>query len=147
MTLQVSDTPSVSELITSAGDSSSTDKDYTISPSYADYSQVKLNVTGLAAGDTITVTPQSESKTEFTVAVTNPNENVEVILPVGYGACTLSITSNSTSISVDGYEYYAAGTEAPGSLNDAYVKYKELSQYFEELGKKLNIGFILKDSD
>ncbi len=142
-TVNVSSPPATATLIASTEDEDDGKESYSITPNYPASSQVKLTVSGLESGDVISVSSDGEEDPDYYLTVSDPSADVEVVLPTGYGNCTLDIETEA-SIDIEAYEYYAAGTEAPGSLNDAYVRYDSLREFFNERGMELNISFILK---
>ena len=73
-----------------------------VNPTYSSNSQVKMTLSGLAAGDTITV---SKNEDDFSLTFDSPASDVEGALPYGYGACTITVETSASSITVSGYEY------------------------------------------
>lgn len=119
--------------------------DVKVTPTYKSESQVKMNINGISAGDKITVTPLTGEA--FTLTFTSPASYIDIVLPFGYGDCTVHVQTSSSSMLVSGYEYYSARAELPGTFGNAYVDFREMSDFFTEKYKQtLKAAFILRDS-
>ena len=115
-----------------------------VNPTYSSNSQVKMTLSGLAAGDTITVSKNGED--DFSLTFDSPASDVEVALPYGYGACTITVETSASSITVSGYEYCKSYdyNNMPYALNYAYEQFSDMHEFFYDLGKEIKVGVIIR---
>lgn len=140
MLVTPSEMPSYMESLCKASeDNSSSLKNYTITPSDEASTQVVLTVSGLKDKDVIQVI--KDDTVDYSFKFSASANKVEIVLPYGYGDCTLSITSSS-SPTITAYEY---GTSDNLINNDAADRFETLSSFMKDTyGYDLKFGFVRK---
>lgn len=123
-----------------------------IAPLDASSSQMKLLVSGLSSGDTITIYDGShtenpsgidESDVIYNITFKSAADEVEIILPFGQGECTMYVET-SASVGVNGYCYSI--TDNP-TMSRANTEFSTLSRGFEaEFGYALRYAEIIYDT-
>ncbi|MBQ7227026.1 MAG: M28 family peptidase [Clostridia bacterium] len=105
-------------------------------------SQVKMTLDGIKVSDELTVIKDDE--TIYSITFDQPAEDIEFALPYGLGNCEIKIKTDSTTVSVEGYEYI----NNPLVLNYAGEQYNEIVAELAEKGINLdlNVAYIIKDT-
>ena len=90
---------------------------YTFTPYNLVHSEVRLKITGAAAVTKLTFAKTTDAEQKY--EVDNEGEDtLEVRLPYGYGAFTMTVEGTETKLSIDYTEHYADASTAFQSLDD-----------------------------
>lgn len=128
------------DLWAEAEDAASGTKQYNVTPSDESVTQVVMTIRGVKTGDVIQVS--KDGAVDYSLKFTAAADTAEVVLPYGYGSCTVTVTTAS-SLTVSAYEYGTSDNLISNEAQDRYYTMKEFMK--TTYGYDLGFGFIRKD--
>lgn len=123
---------------------------YAVRPVYGDKSQVKLEITGIKSGDTLTVSGNMDELVDepaYSITFSDPADKITVVLPNDYADKYFRVVKSNgeenSDLRITAYEYMS-DTLGQLILNDTNETYREIKEYFKtEFGEDITVSCVI----